>query len=156
MSGEVIRALSEADLDVASAIHKMSFETGWDAATLGEYLTPKSVALGLFEGVVLQGFILLGAVSDQTDMITLAVNPDFRGRGAGRQLVKAAEKDAASRGAELIFLEVAEDNVAATALYRSCRYVPIGMRKNYYKRKGGRVSALTMRNYLGTDLQSTS
>ena len=143
-----IRPLTEADLTAAAAIHAASFEAGWTADAFRDSLAPPHIALGCFEKGALLGFILLGACTDQTDIITIAVNPAVRGKGLGRTLVEAAETEARARGAELIFLEVAQDNTAALALYKSCGYVPIGTRKNYYRRQGGRVSAVTMRKDL--------
>lgn len=145
----IIRPLTESDLKIAVAIHAASFEVGWDADAFRNYLAPTHIAIGCFDEGALSGFILLGACTDQTDIITIAVNPAARGKGLGRTLVEAAETEAGARGAELIFLEVAEDNAAAIALYKACGYVPIGKRKNYYRRAGGRVSALTMRKTLG-------
>ena len=58
------------------------------------------------------------------------------------------EVQAKARGVEIVFLEVAQDNTAALALYKTTGYDAIGMRKNYYKRAGGRVSAVTLRKQL--------
>lgn len=143
-----LRPLTKADLPAASKIHALSFESSWGRKALAEYLAPDGITMGQFAGGDLQGFILLGPCTDQTDIYTIAVAPDLRGKGIGRQLVGAAETEALSRNVELIFLEVAEDNDDAITLYKSCGYVSIGKRKNYYKRKGGRVNALTMRKDL--------
>jgi ribosomal-protein-alanine N-acetyltransferase len=53
---------------------------------------------------------------------------------------------AARRGdAKRIFLEVAEDNEAALALYRKLGFVELGRRKRYYERAGSEpVDALTL------------
>ena len=56
---------------------------------------------------------------------------------------------AAQAGAVRLFLEVAEDNAAARALYDRAGFRPIGRRKAYYARPdGGRTDALV----LGRDL----
>ncbi len=158
----MITTLSGADIDAAVDIHKNSFDTGWDKDSLGEYITskfmwpkligPKYIVLGYFEDAALIGFIVLGpvrdGVTDQTDIITLAVAPKQRGKSVGRKLLDAAEERAKARGVEIIFLEVAQDNTAALALYKSAGYDAIGTRKNYYKRAGGRVSAVTFRKQL--------
>ena len=143
-----IRALSQNDAPACAAIHAQSFEAGWDASSFEDYIHPKNVALGAYQLGTLIGFILMGAVTDQTDIITIAITPAARRRGIARQLVTAAESDAMARGAALVFLEAAEDNESAIALYKSCGYIPIGSRKNYYRRAGGRVSALTMQKRL--------
>ena len=53
-----------------------------------------------------------------------------------------------SSGVSVLFLEVAEDNAAAKALYDRCGFTPIGKRPAYYRREGGRVAALTFRKDL--------
>lgn len=49
----------------------------------------------------------------------LAVLPDFRGRGIGRALLRAAEARALGRGCSKLTLEVREDNARARGLYRA-------------------------------------
>ena len=49
----------------------------------------------------------------------LAVLPEFRGRGAGRALLEAAESRARELGCCKLTLEVREDNERARSLYRS-------------------------------------
>lgn len=148
LEGVKIQALRDADLPAAAKIHAECFPAPWQEAALAEYLTPENIALGAFTKAALRGFILLSPCTDQTDIITLAVSPAARRKHLGRALVEAAEDHARGKGAALIFLEVAEDNIAAAALYKSCGYTGIGRRKNYYRRAGGRVNALTMRKDL--------
>ncbi|MDP3371055.1 MAG: ribosomal-protein-alanine acetyltransferase, partial [Brevundimonas sp.] len=45
---------------------------------------------------------------------------------------------AATRGATRLFLEVAEDNMAALALYAGAGFVEAGRRPGYYARPHGR------------------
>lgn len=49
----------------------------------------------------------------------LAVNPEFRGRGIGRALIKAVEKKAREAGCCKLTLEVREDNRARNLYERS-------------------------------------
>ncbi|MEW5424702.1 GNAT family N-acetyltransferase [Amorphus sp. 3PC139-8] len=64
---------------------------------------------------------------------SLAVRPEARGAGIAAMLMAAAEREAASRGAEVIRLEVRADNPPAIALYRKLGYRQIGHRKAYYQ-----------------------
>ena len=90
----MITALNKTDIDAAVDIHKNSFDTGWDSDSLGEYIAPEYITLGYFEDAALIGFIMLGPVrgetADQTDIITLAVAPQQRGKSVGRKLLDAA------------------------------------------------------------------
>lgn len=54
----------------------------------------------------------------------LAVHPDFRGQGIGRELLKKIELHATRAGCCRMTLEVRQDNLAAVKLYRSQGFGP--------------------------------
>ncbi len=91
------------------------------------------------------GFILARAVAGEAEVLTLAVHPDARRQGAGLALVQAAAEVALATGAETLWLEVAEDNAAALALYAAAGFEEAGRRRGYYPRADGRADALTLR-----------
>lgn len=89
------------------------------------------------------GFTLTRYVRGEEELLLIGVRPDHRGRGLGRKLMKHFELDARSRGATHIFLEMRTNN-PAEKLYRSCGYLPVGTRKDYYCLKdGNRLDAVT-------------
>ena len=51
--------------------------------------------------------------------------------------MRAAAREAQARGAEAMFLEVDETNVAATALYRRLGFRKVAERRAYYEAAGG-------------------
>ncbi|MEL7232650.1 MAG: GNAT family N-acetyltransferase, partial [Pseudomonadota bacterium] len=71
-----------------------------------------------------------------------------RGQGLAGRVLKHAEVSCRAKGLCDIFLEVAEDNHAARALYIRLGYEPIGRRPAYYKTKSGRIAAITYRRVL--------
>lgn len=95
------------------------------------------------------GFILARAAGGEAEILAVGVLADARGQGIGAKLVDAAAREATDRGAEAIFLEVAEDNSAARALYQRCRFQVVGRRPGYYVRPGETVAALILRRDLG-------
>lgn len=126
-----------------SALHARAFAParGWSA---GEF-----AALLAAPGALLltrpHAFVLARAVADEAEILTLATDPDQRRRGHGRALLDALAEAAAMRGARRIFLEVAEDNTAALALYAAAGYSPVARRKGYYPRPGAMAAdALTL------------
>jgi len=129
------------DAQTAAAIHKACFDRGWSQSDIETHIQ-KDIALGLFHGTQMAGFILLRCVAEQAEVLTLAVVTARRRQGAGRMLRGAGESAVHKRGAKVVFLEVAEDNPAAMALYRRTGYQAFGRRPAYYRRKGGRVTAL--------------
>lgn len=94
------------------------------------------------------GFVLARAAAEDGEIVSIGVHPNARGGGHGRRLVAAAERAAAALGATVLFLEVAEDNAPARALYKICGFVAVGRRPNYYHRAGGRTAALILRRDL--------
>ena len=76
--------------------------------------------------------ILARAIMDEAEILTLAVLPDARRQGLGRDLLRAAMRRAAETDARTMFLEVAEDNGAARRLYTSQGFTEVGRRKRYY------------------------
>ncbi len=122
-------------------IHAAAFSTPWDAASLETLLDQ----VGVFALEEADGFILLRAVADEAEILTLAVRPSARRRGLGDRLVRSGGAAAAARGATRLFLEVADDNAAALALYADAGFVEAGRRPGYYARPdGGRTDALIL------------
>jgi len=129
------------DFGSLAAIHAEAFEAPWDAAALR--------ALVDRPGAVLEaeadGFALLQVAGDEAEVLTLAVRPAARRSGLGRRLTLSAARRAADLGARRVFLEVAEDNAAARALYAGLGFQPTGRRPRYYARAdGARVDALLL------------
>lgn len=90
------------------------------------------------------GFLLGQVVAGEAELLTLAVAPEARRQGTGRALVTAFLAEARVRGAETAFLEVAETNHAARALYAEAGFTPSGRRKGYYRGAGLAVDAVLM------------
>jgi len=74
------------------------------------------------------------------EVLTLAVLPHTRRRGVARALMQAVRRHAGQTGTRKIFIEYAEDNQAAHALYESVGYASHGVRPNYYKSSDGTAS----------------
>lgn len=130
-----------ADPGRLAAIHAEAFAAPWDEAALTELLTSP----GVFAVAEEDGFILIRVVLDEAEILTLAVRPSARRAGLGVRLVEAAVMRAAALGAERMFLEVAEGNVAARALYARSGFVEMGRRRGYYSHTDGRrEDALTL------------
>lgn len=124
-----------------AALHAEAFDAPWDAASLSALLTSP----GVFAVAEEDGFILIRVVADEAEILTLAVRPAARRGGLGGRLVEAAVVRAAALGAERMFLEVAEDNVAARALYARAGFNEAGRRRGYYARAdGSREDALVL------------
>ena len=139
----VLRA-GPADLDRLARIHARAFPQPW---TAGDIAALGGAALAEAEA----GMILVRTAAGEAEVLTVAVVPEARGRGLGRRLVEAGLDAARQAGADLIFLEVAEDNAPARRLYAACGFSETGRRPGYYHRPGEpAVDALVMSRALNT------
>ncbi|MBA4794767.1 MAG: ribosomal protein S18-alanine N-acetyltransferase [Phenylobacterium sp.] len=137
--------------ETLAALHAQAFDPSWPAAQMASLAQGAGTIALLAEdesGPV--GMILCRALFEAAEILTLAVAPAARRRGIGAALVRAAAGLAAQGGADNLFLEVAQDNPAAQALYRSLGFAEAGRRAGYYARAERRIDALVMRLDLNT------
>ena len=140
---------SAADAEALARIHAASFETPWCAADIAALLdSPGGFALAVSDATI-RGFILARAISYDAEILTLAIDPEFRRQGLALTLTEAAARLAETLGARSLFLEVAADNPAAIALYAGAGFTEVGRRRAYYARKAtAPVDALVMQREL--------
>jgi ribosomal protein S18 acetylase RimI-like enzyme len=79
------------------------------------------------------------SASDEAEILNIAVDPAFRRRGVASALLTAVCQQAQGT----IFLEVAEPNAPAIALYRKHGWEQAGVRTGYYDH--GIVNAVVMK-----------
>ena len=90
------------------------------------------------------GFIVYRQTLDEAELITIGVAPDARRTGIAAAMLGIMESDLKKNGVKTVFLEVAEDNRPARALYEQNGYVQIGVRPKYYDG----IDAITMKKDL--------
>ena len=146
-----LRPASRADAAAMAQIHATAFASPWSAEDILRFAAaPGGFALVAETEGEMAGFILCRVMAGEAEMLTLAVRPALRRRGVALALVEAASALAAQT-AEAMFLEVAEDNPGALALYRRSGFSAVGRRAGYYGRAGGAaVDAVVMRRALNS------
>ncbi|HWK42366.1 MAG TPA: GNAT family N-acetyltransferase [Croceibacterium sp.] len=91
------------------------------------------------------GFSLTRGTLDEEELLLIGVIPELRGRGIGGMLLDRTIAAAHARGATRLFLEMRDGN-PAESLYRRHGFVPVGRRRNYYRRGSGcAIDAITFR-----------
>ncbi|MFN3481996.1 GNAT family N-acetyltransferase [Rhabdaerophilum calidifontis] len=151
--GARFRAATMLDAPRLAEIHAESFAIGWErhefeAMLAGGHVADVLVLHGLL-GDVLAGFAISRPAADEAELLTIALDPEIRGRGLARDLLARHLARVRRAGVERLFLEVAADNAPALRLYRGAGFVEIGRRRGYYAGPGGRRDALTFRRDLG-------
>ena len=119
-----------------AAIHRAAFEgmhpRPWSAGEIEALLdAPGTFLAARAEGFAL-GRALVPGPGGEAELLTLAVRPEARRRGAGRGLLAAFEAAAGARGCGEAFLEVSERNAPARALYAAAGWAGAGRRARYY------------------------
>jgi [ribosomal protein S18]-alanine N-acetyltransferase len=79
-----------------------------------------------------RSFLLARMIFDEAEVLTLATHPDHRRQGLARAALTAFLDEARATGATRTFLDVAEDNTPARALYASAGFTQIARRPAYY------------------------
>ncbi len=80
----------------------------------------------------LTGYAGLWLVIDEAHITTIAVRPEFRGRGFGELLLASMVEAALDINARWLTLEVRVSNTSAQSLYRKYGFHDAGVRKKYY------------------------
>ena len=116
-------------------IERQSFADPWGSR---EFTTALESVQTIFlvaedgDGVIV-GYSIALVVADESEILNIAVETGHRGTGIGGLLLDAAVSEVRKRGAEQVFLEVRESNVAARKLYGSRGFDEISRRRGYYK-----------------------
>jgi ribosomal-protein-alanine N-acetyltransferase len=141
-----------ADAPDLARIHAQSFYRGWPADEFATFLADRNapVYVACDARRRIAGFALVRTVLDEAELLTIAVDPRWRGKGVGRALMDAALADLMLSPARRMFLEVEEQNASAIRLYRRLGFATISSRKGYYPRPDGTAAtALVMARDLG-------
>ena len=133
--------------DELERLHSRAFPDlrGWSADEFRALIDdPSTIFIALP-----QAFILGRVAVDEAEVLTISTDPDHRRKGKAARLLARFEEVALGRGAGLIFLEVASDNLAALQLYDIHGFAEVGRRPGYYMSQIGTASdALILRKQL--------
>ncbi|MEE8633492.1 MAG: GNAT family N-acetyltransferase [Methyloceanibacter sp.] len=139
MAEIAVQRATLADAPLMAAIHAHSFDQPsnrpWDEAAMAQFVTSPGVIclIGAVTGKDAGGLLIARRAADEAELLTLGVMPACRRAGLGRALLTRAVDALHESGATQIFLEVAEGNAGALALYRSFGAAPVGRRPGYYE-----------------------
>ena len=134
-------------------IHASGFYRGWPAQDFTDFLadpanTPIYIACDARRRIA--GFALIRVVADEAELLTIAVDPKWRGKKIGQALLRAVFADLMMSPVRRMFLEVDEQNLPAVKLYTREGFGEISRRKGYYPRPdGSAATALVMKRDLG-------
>jgi ribosomal-protein-alanine N-acetyltransferase len=146
------RAMIALDVPVVASLEKEIFKDDpWSIGQFKEEISNNGitrhylVACDSNHQIIGWAGAMCAAEGSDTDILTVAVDPDFRLRGIARHMVTSLIDWAYSKNSPKILLEVETKNLAAQALYISEGFEVIAERKDYY---GPGIDALVMSKVL--------
>ena len=129
-----IRLMQTEDVAAIAELEKVCFSDPWSENSIAsELVNPLSCWLVAIENGELAGYVGSQTVLDGSDMMNIAVAPQYRRMGIAEALVVALSEELKSRKSICLLLEVRASNVPAISLYEKLSFVQVGLRKNYYR-----------------------
>lgn len=129
-----IERMAMCHISQIAELEKMCFSEPWSERSISSELE-NELALWLVctDGDRVAGYVGSQTVVGETDMMNLAVHPDYRRAGIGKKLIEALVKQLAEQGSHCLTLEVRASNYPAIALYHKLLFAQIGRRPGYYR-----------------------
>ena len=130
----IITEMNAAHVPQVAELERICFADPWSEKSVASELDNKwALWLVAVEDVQVIGYIGSQTSIDETDVMNVAVHPDFRRRGIAESLIIRLVEELKNRGSHALMLEVRASNAPAIALYEKLGFLQVGCRKNYYR-----------------------
>lgn len=140
----IITEMGSDHVSQIASLEKLCFSDPWSEKSVTEELSNElSLWLVAVDEGVVAGYIGSQTVMGESDMMNLAVSPEFRRRGVGERLILSLQEALVRRGSRCLTLEVRASNLPAVALYHKLGFLQVGLRPGYYHKP--REDALILR-----------
>ena len=117
-----------------AALEAICFADPWSEKSVASELTNSlSLWLVALDGDRVAGYVGSQSVMGESDMMNVAVHPDYRRQGIAEKLCLALVEALKEKGNHCLTLEVRATNDPAKALYEKLGFQQVGLRKNYYR-----------------------
>jgi ribosomal-protein-alanine N-acetyltransferase len=128
-----IRDMLENDLPAVLAIEQISFSTPYSKEYFLNELYKKHalVNVAIFERKVI-GYLCADYENHEAQILNLAIDPDFRRRGAATRLMTQAMRTLKKEGCVFVYLVVRASNTGAQKFYERFGFKVEAIRKKYY------------------------
>jgi ribosomal-protein-alanine N-acetyltransferase len=122
------------DLDQVMLLELTCFSVPWTRESFKKELTENKLAhyIVIEEENQIVGYGGVWYIVDEGHITNVAIHPDHRKKGLGKQLVDAMKDMAIQNEIILMTLEVRVSNVAAITLYERMGFLEAGIRPKYY------------------------
>lgn len=132
-----IRWMIKRDMPEVLAIEQASFDTPWTEEDFLNALRQRNCIGMVAEAQEnLVGFIVYELYKTQVAVLNLAVHPDYRRRGVGRQMVERLISKLTQHRRDKITLEVRERNLPAQLFFKALGFQAVRVLREYYPDTG--------------------
>ena len=139
-----IRMMNNGDIEQIAELEKLCFADPWSVSAFSyELNNPLSLWLVAVEGDTVAGYVGSQTVMGESDMMNVAVAPEYRRQGIAEQLIIDLIRQLNDRNSKSLALEVRQSNLPAISLYEKLGFVQVGCRPRYYRNP--KEDALIMR-----------
>lgn len=139
-----IRKMEACDVSQIAELEKICFQDPWSEKSIASELNNRlSCWLVATDTSRVVGYVGSQTVLDGSDMMNIAVDPEFRRMGIAEKLICELVALLQTRNSRCLILEVRASNLPAITLYEKLGFTEIGCRRNYYRNP--REDALIMR-----------
>ena len=129
-----IVAMDQSHISAVAALEQLCFSDPWsEKSVASELQNPLSLWLVAVDGVNVVGYIGSQSVMGESDMMNVAVSPEYRRLGVATRLINGLVEALRAKGNHSLSLEVRASNAAAIALYEGMDFQEVGRRRNYYR-----------------------
>ena len=139
-----IVSMEEAHVSAVAELERLCFSDPWSENSVASELNnPLSLWLVALDGETVVGYVGSQSVMGESDMMNVAISPEYRRKGVATRLIEALVEALEKNGNHSLSLEVRASNTPAIALYEGMGFLEVGRRRNYYRNP--REDALILR-----------
>ncbi len=126
--------MNEAHVAQIAQLEKRCFSDPWSENSIRSELTGRlSLWVVALVGDTVAGYIGSQSVLGESDMMNVAVAPEYRRRGIAQALILELIRRLSQQGNRSLMLEVRASNTPAITLYHKLGFAQVGRRPNYYR-----------------------
>ena len=129
-----IRLIEKSDIPQLAELERLCFSDPWSVSAFEyELNNPLSLWLVAVQEDNVAGYVGSQTVMDESDMMNIAVHPDFRRQGIAENLITNLILLLNTRQSKSLTLEVRGSNAPAISLYKKMGFLQVGRRPGYYR-----------------------
>ena len=130
----IIERMKRDHVSQIAELEKLCFHDPWSENSIASELDNKlSLWLVALDEQRVIGYVGSQTVLGQTDMMNIAVHPDWRQQGIASSLILTLIQALSECGSQSLMLEVRASNQTAISVYHKLGFTEVGRRKNYYR-----------------------